>query len=132
MSARMMWGFNKAVMTGVIKPTSRVYRFVVAKPIRTCIGSFGKNLTYPGRLINYLLQAKWTGARDETYLTPAQTDISPGHTFAAGVQIYLDFAIKWVWLHPFGSRCRPRFQKIDAIPAMRQKSEIKPRNTRTG
>lgn len=32
---RATWGFNKAVMTGVIKPTSRVYRFVVVKPVRT-------------------------------------------------------------------------------------------------
>lgn len=64
---RAMWGFNKAVMTGVIKPTSRVYRFVVRKPVRTGIGNFGKNLTYPGRLINNLLQGKWNGARDESY-----------------------------------------------------------------
>jgi ABC-type transporter lipoprotein component MlaA len=64
---RVMWGFNKGLMTDVIKPTSRIYRFVVAKPIRTGIGNFGTNLTYPGRLINNLLQGKWTGARDETY-----------------------------------------------------------------
>ena len=32
---RVMWGFNKAVMTDVVKPTSRVYRFVIAKSVRT-------------------------------------------------------------------------------------------------
>lgn len=64
---RAMWGFNKGLMSGVIKPTSRVYRFVVRKPVRTGIGNFGKNLTYPGRAINNLLQGKWTGARDESY-----------------------------------------------------------------
>ena len=63
---RVMWGFNKGLMTGVIKPTSRVYRFVVVKPVRTGIGNFGRNLTYPGRLINNLLQGKWNGARDES------------------------------------------------------------------
>ena len=42
-------------------------RFVVVKPVRTGIGNFGKNLTYPGRLINNLLQGKWSGARDESY-----------------------------------------------------------------
>src|SRR4051812_36830090 len=46
---RAMWAFNKGLMTGIIKPTSRVYRFVVVKPIRSGIGNFGKNLTYPGR-----------------------------------------------------------------------------------
>lgn len=84
---RVMWGFNKAVMTGVVKPTSRVYRFVVRKPIRTGIGNFGKNLTYPGRLINNTLQGKWTGARDETYRFAANTTY--------GVAGFFDVATKW-------------------------------------
>ncbi len=63
---RLMWGFNKAFMTDLIRPTSRVYRFIVVKPVRTGIGNFGKNLTYPGRLINNLLQGKWAGAGDES------------------------------------------------------------------
>ena len=63
---RVMWGFNEGVLIGVIEPTSRVYRFVIVKPVRTGIGNFGRNLTYPGRLINNLLQEKWRGARDET------------------------------------------------------------------
>jgi ABC-type transporter lipoprotein component MlaA/pimeloyl-ACP methyl ester carboxylesterase len=84
---RVMWGFNKAVMTGVIKPTSRVYRFVVVKPVRTSIGNFGHNLTYPGRLINNLLQGKWQGARDETYRFACNTTI--------GVIGLFDPATKW-------------------------------------
>ncbi len=84
---RVMWGFNKAVMTGVIKPTSRVYRFVVVKPVRTGIGNFGKNLTYPGRLINNLLQGKWNGARDESYRFVCNTTV--------GVVGFWDVATKW-------------------------------------
>ena len=84
---RVMWGFNKGLMTGVIKPTSRVYRFVVVKPVRTGIGNFGKNLTYPGRLINNLLQGKWTGARDETYRFACNTTV--------GVAGFWDVASKW-------------------------------------
>ena len=84
---RAMWGFNKAVMTGVIKPTSRVYRFVVVKPVRTGIGNFGKNLTYPGRLINNLLQGKWHGARDESYRFICNT--------TAGVAGFWDVATEW-------------------------------------
>ncbi|MCX6893963.1 MAG: VacJ family lipoprotein [Verrucomicrobia bacterium] len=84
---RVMWGFNKAVMTGVIKPTSRVYRFVVVKPVRTSIGNFGKNLTYPGRLINNLLQGKWTGARDESYRFVCNTTV--------GVAGFFDVGTKW-------------------------------------
>ena len=84
---RVMWGFNKALMTGVIKPTSRVYRFVVVKPVRTGIGNFGRNLTYPGRLINNLLQGKWRGARDESYRFACNTTV--------GVAGFWDVASKW-------------------------------------
>src|SRR5271170_4869556 len=84
---RVMWGFNKWLMTDVVKPTSKVYRFVVVKPIRTGIGNFGRNLTYPGRLINNLLQAKWRGARDETYRFVCNTTV--------GVAGFWDVGTKW-------------------------------------
>ncbi len=84
---RVMWGFNKAVMTGVIKPTGRVYRFVVVKPVRTGIGNFGRNLTYPGRLINNLLEGKWGGARDESYRFVCNTTV--------GVAGFFDPATRW-------------------------------------
>jgi ABC-type transporter lipoprotein component MlaA len=64
---RVMWGFNKGLMTEVVKPTSWVYRLIVVKPVRTGLGNMGRNLTYPDRAINNLLQGKWTGARDESY-----------------------------------------------------------------
>jgi ABC-type transporter lipoprotein component MlaA/pimeloyl-ACP methyl ester carboxylesterase len=64
---RVMWAFNKGLMTEVIEPTSQVYRFVVKKPVRTGIANMGRNLTYPDRLINNLLQGKWAGARDESF-----------------------------------------------------------------
>jgi ABC-type transporter lipoprotein component MlaA/pimeloyl-ACP methyl ester carboxylesterase len=63
---RTVWGFNRGVMTAVIKPTARVYRFVVIKPIRTGLSNFGRNAAYPGRLVNNLLEGKWAGARDES------------------------------------------------------------------
>lgn len=84
---RVMWSFNKGVMTAVIKPTSKVYRFVVAKPVRSSINNFGRNLTYPGRLINNLLQGKWRGARDETDRFFCNTFVG-----AAG---FFDVAEKW-------------------------------------
>lgn len=84
---RIVWSVNKAVMIGVIRPTSRVYRFVIPKPARTAIGHFGKNLTYPGRLINNLLQAKWTGARDESYRFACNTTV--------GVLGLFDVADRW-------------------------------------
>lgn len=84
---RAIWAFNNGVMTFVIEPTSRVYRLVVVKPIRTGIGHFGKNLTYPVRLINNLLQGKWTGARDESYRFLCNTTV--------GVAGFFDVGSKW-------------------------------------
>jgi ABC-type transporter lipoprotein component MlaA/pimeloyl-ACP methyl ester carboxylesterase len=84
---RAMWGFNKGLMTDVIKPTSKVYRFAVVKPVRTGIGNFGRNLTYPGRLINNLLQGKWSGARDETYRFLGNSTV--------GIAGFFDVATKW-------------------------------------
>ncbi len=84
---RVMWGFNKGLMTDVIKPTSRVYRFVVIKPVRKGIGNFGKNLTYPGRLINNLLQEKWRGALDETDRFLCNTTV--------GVAGFFDVGTRW-------------------------------------
>ena len=84
---RVMWDFNKGLMKDVIKPTSRVYRFVVVKPVRTDIGNFARNLLYPGRLINNLLQGKWTGAQDESYRFLCNTTV--------GVAGFWDVATKW-------------------------------------
>ena len=83
---RVMWGFNKGLMTGVIKPTSRAYRFVVVKPIRTSIGNLSRNLTYPGRLINNLLQGKWSGARDESYRFVCNTTVGVAGVFDVGTK----------------------------------------------
>jgi ABC-type transporter lipoprotein component MlaA/pimeloyl-ACP methyl ester carboxylesterase len=83
---RVMWTFNQGVMTGVIKPTSRVYRGVIPKPVRTGIGNFGRNLTYPGRLINNLLQGKWNGARDESYRFVCNTTVGVGGIFDVGTK----------------------------------------------
>src|SRR5881394_1096598 len=58
---RAIWGFNKGFMTWVVKPASKGYRRVVFKPVRTGIGNMGKNLTFPDRLLNNMLQGKWAG-----------------------------------------------------------------------
>src|ERR1035437_4039219 len=84
---RIVYAFNKGAMTGLVKPTAKVYRLIVVKPVRTGIGNFGKNITYPGRLFNNLLQGKWAGARDETYRFGCNTTV--------GVAGFIDVASKW-------------------------------------
>lgn len=63
---RGLWAFNRVLMTDVVKPTAKGYRVVVRKPVRNGISNFGRNIAYPVRLLNNVLQGKWTGARDET------------------------------------------------------------------
>jgi ABC-type transporter lipoprotein component MlaA/pimeloyl-ACP methyl ester carboxylesterase len=64
---RAMWTFNRGLMNDIILPTARVYRAIIRKPIRTGFANMGRNLNYPDRVINNLLQGRWRGARDETY-----------------------------------------------------------------
>lgn len=63
---RVLWSANKGAMTTVVKPLGKAYRIVVIPPVRTGIRNFGRNLKYPGRLLNNLLEGKWGGAEDET------------------------------------------------------------------
>ena len=84
---RVLWAFNRGLLRGVIQPSGRVYRFVVVKPVRTGISNFGRNLIYPGRLINNLLQGKWRGARDESYRFACNSTV--------GMAGFLDVATKW-------------------------------------
>jgi len=58
---RAMWGFNKGFATWVVRPASKTYRRVVFKPVRTGIGNMGKNLTFPGKLLNNMLQESGRG-----------------------------------------------------------------------
>jgi len=84
---RVMWALNKGIMTDIVKPTSELYRLIVRKPIRIGIGNMGRNLTYPDRAINNLLQGKWTGARDESYRFLGNTTV--------GLAGFFDVASKW-------------------------------------
>jgi ABC-type transporter lipoprotein component MlaA/pimeloyl-ACP methyl ester carboxylesterase len=84
---RAVWNFNVGLMTSVIKPASRGYRFVVPKPARQGIGNFGRNMTYPGRFINEGLQANWRAMGDETERCLCNTIFGLGGLF--------DVATRW-------------------------------------
>ena len=72
---RAVWSFNEGLMTSVIKPAARGYRFVVPKPARQGIGNAGRNLTFPVRFINELLQGNWRAMGDETARCLLQYDL---------------------------------------------------------
>ena len=84
---RVVWEFNKGVMIGVVQPTSKVYRRIIIKPVRTGIRNAGRNIRYPGRLVNNLLQAQWTGAGNESLRFLCNSVVGVGGLF--------DVASKW-------------------------------------
>jgi ABC-type transporter lipoprotein component MlaA len=63
---RAAWGFNDALMLGVVRPLAWVYRLIVPTPVREAIDRAGTNLAWPRRLVTNLLQAKFEGAGRET------------------------------------------------------------------
>ena len=63
---RGMGAFNHALLVGVIRPLSAVWRFVFPGPVRTAAGNAFNNLLYPVWLTNNLLQGKLAESGDET------------------------------------------------------------------
>lgn len=102
---RFFWGVNKIATIDVIQPTGVAYRSVVCKPIRDSIAGIGRTLTFPGRVVNHLLQGRWEGARAETDRFFYNTVIGLGGTFDVATQVGIpkseaDFGQtygKWGW-----------------------------------
>lgn len=57
---------NYGIFRGLLYPISKGYAFILPKCVRDALGRFGKNLAYPVRLVNTLLQGKCRGSWDET------------------------------------------------------------------
>jgi len=62
---RMFFGVNRVLMSGVIKPTARIYRFLVPKPVRTGINNFNRNITYPAACLTICCREMQRGARGD-------------------------------------------------------------------
>ena len=66
---------NHGLIIGVVDPLAQVYVFLTPSWFRAGGQNFGANLAYPRRFVTNLLQAKWRGARDETYRFAINTTI---------------------------------------------------------
>ena len=84
---RGIWEVNRGVLVGVLQPAGRAYRTVVPPPARRSIRNFSRNLAFPGRLVNHLLQGRWQGAGDESLRFICNT--------TAGVGGFFDVASRW-------------------------------------
>ncbi len=87
---RVMTRVNDRLYFWVLKPTARVYGAILAEPARVSIKRFFKNLAFPIRLVNNLLQFKIKGAGVET--------IRFGVNSTVGIAGLWDPAEKWFHL----------------------------------
>lgn len=62
---RVVFTFNDKLYFWLLKPVATGYRVVVPKPARESVGNFFFNLKSPMRLVNSLLQAKFTRGGEE-------------------------------------------------------------------
>ncbi len=63
---RVMTGFNDGFYTYVLDPTARGYRWAVPEGGRRSVNNFFRNLLYPVRFVNNVLQFKLKNAGEET------------------------------------------------------------------
>lgn len=63
---RAMTTFNDKMIIYALNPVSEAYAYVIPQPLRIGLSNFIKNLNYPVRLANNLLQGKLQNVSDET------------------------------------------------------------------
>ena len=63
---RSVYIFNDTVDRAVAKPAAKAYRAVTPRPIRTGVGNFFDNVTYPITAVNAALQGKFRQAGRDT------------------------------------------------------------------
>ena len=59
---RFWFGFNDGFIQYVLKPAHKGYSAVVPEPLRNGISNFKHNISFPARVLNFLLQGKFAQA----------------------------------------------------------------------
>lgn len=90
---RSMTTFNNSFFDWVIDPVSRGYNFIVPKGGRVAISRFFKNLFFPIRFVNNVLQLKYDKAAIETLRFTMNTTV--------GLLGFFDPAESWFNLKPY-------------------------------
>jgi phospholipid-binding lipoprotein MlaA len=86
---RAVYRFNSALDRGIAKPIAKTYVKVTPKPVRTGLGNFFRNLTYPTVIANDLLQAKGKAFVVDTTRLVVNTTIGIGGLFDPATQMGL-------------------------------------------
>jgi phospholipid-binding lipoprotein MlaA len=86
---RSVYVFNDKLDRAVAKPVAKAYVRVTPPPVRTGVGNFFKNLTYPTVIVNDLLQGKGVQLLSDTARLVVNTTIGIGGLFDPAAQIGL-------------------------------------------
>lgn len=84
---RGVWEFNEVFLETVMRPGAGAYHAVVPEPARDSVGNFRKNIGYPGRLVNQMLQGRWKDMGNETLRFVSNSTVGVGGLF--------DVATEW-------------------------------------
>ena len=63
---RIVWAVNDVILFDVIEPVTAAWRFIVPQSVRSHLVNAARNIRYPVRAVNNLLQGDFGKARDET------------------------------------------------------------------
>jgi len=78
---RMMTNFNDSLYMNVLKPVDKVYKAVTYIEVRRSVDKFFKNLYFPMRFVNNILQGKFTNAGEEAGRFIINTTVGIGGLF---------------------------------------------------
>jgi phospholipid-binding lipoprotein MlaA len=78
---RDFYRFNDAIDRAALKPVARTYRDYVPSWFQTGVGHFFTNLSYPGTVVNQLLQGKLVAAGQDTLRFVLNTTLGWGGIF---------------------------------------------------
>jgi len=72
---------NEKLVLGVVRPTTGAYRYIVPAEARKSVTNFSRNITYPVRLVNNVLQGRWKDTGDESLRFLTNTTVGIGGLF---------------------------------------------------
>lgn len=78
---RKVYAFNHGVDRYTLKPAAKAYERALPKLVRTSVGNFFDNLSYPGTIVNQLLQGKLKEAGQDTLRFTLNTTLGIGGLF---------------------------------------------------
>ena len=89
---RVMHGFNRGIDRALVRPSSKVYGFVLPQPVKTGVANFATNLDLPGDMVNGALQGNVNGFGKNFFRFAINSTLGLGGLFDPAKSFGLDAA----------------------------------------